>query len=82
MHVPSRNVERTLNITHINRGPNDLRRMDIITSGLSGVFGGKPLFIDATLVSPIKGNGEPISRASDSDGIALSNADKKNRTID
>ena len=46
--VPKRSVERFLRTTHIRRGPQDARRMDIVTSGIAGVFRGKPLFIDAT----------------------------------
>ncbi len=50
--IPDRNVERCLRDTHINRGPHDTRRMDLVTPGVPGVFGGAPLFIDATMVSP------------------------------
>ena len=52
--------------------------MDICSSGIPGVFGGKPLFCDATMVSPLKGNGRPISRAHLTDGRALEKANHRN----
>ena len=75
-------MERILKTTHINRGENDLRRMDIITSGISGVMRGNPLFIDATIVSPIRGNGSPVPNAANESGAALSAACKRNCETD
>ena len=68
--------------THINRGDLDSRRMDIITSGFSGVMRGTPLFMDATIISPLRGNGTPVPNAVGKDGAALDYAGKKNRETD
>ena len=80
--VPRRNIERLMHTTHINRGPDDNRRMDIVTSGIPGVFRGKPLFMDATCVSPLHGDGTAMRNAARRDGGALEAADKRNREID
>ena len=80
--VPRRNIERVMHTTHINRGPDDNRRMDIITSGIPGVFRGKPLFMDATCVSPLHGNGTAMRNAARRDGGVLEAADKRNREVD
>ena len=82
VRVFDKNIERTLNTTHINRGGNDLRRMDIITSGISGVMRGTPLFMDATIISPLRGDGSPVPNAVKKDGAALFAASIKNRETD
>ena len=82
VNIPDRNVERTLGTTHIRRSPQDLRRMDLICEGIDGVFGGAPLFMDATLVSPLHGNGTPMPRSATEDGAAVGRADKKNKEVD
>ena len=75
VNIPRRDVERPLRLTHIRRSENDNRRMDLITRGLSGIFGGKPLFMDATCISPIHGNGLPMVGAADHDGACLHRKD-------
>ena len=40
VNIPQRDVERLMHLTHIRRGPNDMRRMDIITAGIDGIYGG------------------------------------------
>ena len=80
--IPDRNVERLMGATHIRRSLDDRRRMDLIASGIPGVFGGQPLFMDATCVSPVHGTGEPMPRAADNDGAAVDAADRKNREVD
>ena len=56
----------------------DRRRMDLVVQGIPGVFHGKPLFIDATCISPVHGNGSPMPGSADTDRTA---ADKKNLEI-
>jgi len=80
--IPDRNIERRLATTHINRGPNDRRRMDLITSGIDGICGGSALFMDATLVSPLRGNGRVMPGSHRQDGEALARADHRNRFSD
>ena len=80
--IPDRNVERFMRTTHIRRSLDDARRMDLVTPGLPGVFGGAPLFMDATCVSPVSGDGRPKPRAADEDGAAVAEAERKNREED
>ena len=80
--MPKKNIERMLHTTHIRRGDNDRRRMDLITSGIPGVFRGKPLFIDATCVSPLSGQGLPHSGAAAHDGKCAERADRRTRNTD
>ena len=82
VNIPKRDVERPLRLTHIRRSENDNRRMDLITRGLSGIFGGKPLFMDATCVSPIHGNGLPMTGAANTDGACLIRKDEDTYFID
>ena len=56
--------------------------MDLVTPGLPGVFGGAPLFLDATCVSPLTGDGRPKPRAANVDGAAVAEAGRKNREED
>ena len=80
--IPDRNRERVMASTHINRGPTDMRRMDLITPGIDGVFQGSPLFMDVTIVSPIRGNGRSMPHSYRTNGAALSRADDRNRNRD
>jgi hypothetical protein len=80
--IPDRNVERFLRDTHIRRSESDGRRMDLVTPGIPGVLGGIPLFLDATCVSPVHGDGSPMPRAASEDGAALSEATRRNREDD
>ena len=80
--IPDRNVERTLRTTHINRGSDDNRRMDLVCSGIDGVFGGVPLFADVTCVSPLHGNGTPMPHAADEEGAAVNAVESRNRETD
>ena len=80
--IPDRNVERILATTHIRRGPNDFRRMDLITPGIDGIFGGVPLFVDVTIVSPLRGTGESMPGSAVRDGAAVQRAEDKNKHDD
>ena len=51
----------------------DNRRIEVIANGLAA-YHGEQLAIDATIVSPIRANGHPISRADREEGIALAAA--------
>jgi len=62
-NIPDRNVERYIRDTHLRNSPVDGRRLDLVSQGISGVFGGKPLFMDATCISPVRGSGVPTKRA-------------------
>ena len=73
-----RDYERYIRDTHLRRDVNDNRRLDIVTTGIHGVFQGKPLFIDVTCVSPISGQGVPKPRAADENGAVLTNKDNEN----
>ena len=57
-------------------GAMDQRRIDVIAEGLP-VFHGAQLAIDATLVSPLRANGEPHRRCPDQDGAALTFARRR-----
>ena len=81
-NIPDRNVEHLMCTTHIRRSADDARRMDLVTPGLPGVFGGAPLFMDATCVSPLTGEGRPKPRAAGEDGAAVAEAERKNREED
>ena len=72
--IGQRNVERTLGSTHIRRSPEDRRRMDLLCPGVDGIFGGAPLFIDVTMVSPLHGNGSPMPHSATEDGAAVRRA--------
>ena len=80
--IAKQNFERLLRTTHIRRGPNDLRRMDLISAGIDGIYNGSPLFMDATIVSPLHGTGIPMPNSRNQDGAALARADRKNRQED
>ena len=82
INIPQRNVERFLGRTHITNNLADRRRMDLITPGITGVFGGKPLFMDATCVSPVHGDGTPMPHAADNDGARASAKDEETRETD
>jgi len=76
--VPDRNVERLLADTHVPVPPGDLRRLDVIVTGLN-VSRGLPLFCDITVVSPISRNGVPRAGTSNRGGRLLELADEDNR---
>ena len=58
----------------------DNRRLEVVVDGLP-LFGGAQLAVDTTLVSALKGNGEPLRGAADRDGVALAAARRvKERT--
>ena len=80
--IQNRNVERLVRDTNLRSDPDDLRRLDLVCSGLPGVFEGKPLFMDATCVSPVHGDGRPMPRAHRENGAALSAKDNVTRETD
>ena len=82
INIPQRNVERHIRDTHLRGNPDDLRRLDLIVPGIPGVFNGQPLFIDATCVSPVHGNGTPMHQADVHNGICLTRKDRETREVD
>ena len=50
--------------------PDDGRRLEIVVTGLP-LYGGVPLAEDATMVSPLHGDGTPWPRANESSGTAI-----------
>ena len=80
--IPDRNRERPLAHTHLRRSADDLRRLDIISSGISGVYSGKPLFMDITCVAPVTGRGMPKPRAANENGAANTDKDNATRNVD
>ena len=79
---PNRHVERYMRDTHIHREGADARRMDIVLPGLSSVFRGSPLFMDATCVSPVRGDGRPQHEADARDGAVVERAAERNKNVD
>ena len=61
----------------------DNRRMDVVVNGLP-LYHGRPLFCDATVRSPLKGDGEPHSKAATENGAVLRRAktDKEDKYRD
>ncbi len=53
--------------------PGDNRRMDVVATGTS-LYHGRVLFCDATVRSPLKGNGQPHPRAATKNGAVLRRA--------
>ena len=51
----------------------DNRRLEVVVEGLP-LYGGAQLAVDTTLVSALKGDGEPRRGAADHDGVALAAA--------
>ena len=82
INVSQRNTERTLATTHIRRSPNDRRRMDFLCPGVDGIYGGAPLFVDVTMVSPLHGNGIPMPWSATEDGAAVRRAAETCRLTD
>ena len=78
----NRDVERYIRDTHLRRDRFDNRRMDITAPATAGVFGGAPLFIDATVLSPLTGTGEARSRTDHTDGAVMEAAARTNRAVD
>ena len=60
----------------------DRRRMNLVVADIPGIFKGKPLFIDATCVSPIHGNGRAMPQAGDHDGAVTDRKDQETREKD
>ena len=52
------------------------------TRGIEGVFHGKPLFIDATCISPVRGTGEAMPNAANQNGACLRKKDAETRNQD
>jgi len=75
--IPDRNVERVLATTHIPMPPGDLRRVDLVVTGLT-VARGLPLFCDVTVVSPITRTGLPRPGTSNKGGALLEAAEREN----
>ena len=75
--VPDRNIERLLRNSHVPVPPDDLRRLDIIVPGLN-VDRGRPLFCDATVLSPHTRSGVPRPGTSNQGGRLLQNATDDN----
>ena len=48
----------------------------MICSGIDGICGRAPLFMDVTIVSPVHGTGAPMPRSRDHDGAAVDRAEK------
>ena len=69
-----------LSATHVPVSPEDCRRLDLIVPGLN-VERGLPLFCDATIISPISGNGAPRPGTSNADGSLLAQAQDDNDAI-
>ena len=65
--VPDRNIERLLRNLHVPVPPDDLRRLDLIVPGLN-VSRGRPLFCDATVLSP-------LTRLADLEAVQATNGD-------
>ena len=79
-HIPQRNVERMLVNTHVPVPADDRRRMDLVVPGLN-VHRGLVLFCDATIISPISGNGSARAGTSNADGRLLEHAQADNDAI-
>ena len=57
-------------------GASDERRIDLVVCGFP-LYGGLPVFGDATMASPLHANGQPWARAADEDGVALRRTRRK-----
>ena len=55
---------------------NDDRRLEVVADGLP-LFGGVQLAVDTTLVSAVRGDGEPVLGAAERDGVALRRARRR-----
>ena len=69
-HIPDRNIERMLHTTHIPVPPGDMRRLDIVVTGIN-VAAGLPLFCDVTVMTPISRTGLARSGTSNQGGSLL-----------
>lgn len=72
-----RNIERLLRDTHIPVPSDDIRRLDLIVSGLNA-GNGLPLFYDSTVLWPLLRYGHPRSGTSNRGGNLLDAATSKN----
>ena len=57
----------------------DNRRLEVVADGLP-LFGGVQLAVDTTLVSAVRGDGQPQRGASNRDGVVLTRSRKKKET--
>ena len=78
--IPHRNVERMLCNTHVPVAEGDHRRLDLIVPGLN-VDRGLTLFCDATILTPISGNGAARPGTSNRDGSLLERAEADNNEV-
>ena len=65
--------------TTLPTDPTDNRRIDLLVTGLP-LYGGRPLFCDVTVRSPLKGNGQAHSKAASTSGAVLQRAEKDKAT--
>ena len=76
--MPDRNVERLLRTTNVPiANADDRRKLDLIVPGLN-VYEGLPLFIDATVITPLTGTGLARSGTSNYSGGLLEDAEREN----
>ena len=68
--VPDRNIERMLRNSYVPVSPDGSRRLDLIVPGLN-VDRGRPLFCDATVLSPLGRAGGPRGGTSNRGGRLL-----------
>ena len=76
-NVPDRNVERMMHDTNVPVAPGDMRRLDLIVTGLN-VHRGLPLFCDVTVLTPLSATGEPRGGTSNQGGSLLEHATAEN----
>ena len=67
------------NLNHLHARVRDDRQLEVVVSGLPA-YNGAQVAVDATLVSPLKRNGEARPRAHWEDGAALKDARKAKAT--
>ena len=70
-------LRQTTLLDDAQRRPNDMRRIDILATGLP-FFLGRPLLCDATVRSPISGRGVAYPGAHCENGVALKRAEQQN----
>ena len=62
---------RDMNLPGVS--PNDRRKLEVVVNGLP-LYHGAQVGIDATIVSPVRGDGQPRPTADSRDGVALQTA--------
>ena len=75
--VPDRNIERVISNTNVPVPVGDMRRLDLVVPGLS-VYGGRPLFCDVTIISPVTHQGQARPGTSNIGGALLVAAEREN----